>query len=69
MAVTVRKLDGDIIYAPLNIGSAWTPRNEGCRLTHIPTKSVIECIDYNTYHKNREACEVRLAQILKYPAN
>ena len=67
MTVTVTKLDKDSLYETLNIGSNWIPKNEGCRITHIPTRSVIECVDFQRYHENRLACEDRLIQILKYP--
>ena len=68
MSVTVTKLDKDIIYQTINIGTNWIPKNEGCRLIHVPTRSVIDCVDHNKYHQNRSACAARLEQILKYPA-
>jgi len=65
MSVTVTKLDKDTIYETINIGSAWIPKNEGCRITHIPTRSVIECVDYDSYRENVKECKDRLEQIIK----
>lgn len=66
MTVTVTKLEKDSIYETLNIGSNWIPKNEGCRITHIPTRSVIECVDHDSYRENVKECKDRLEQIIKW---
>ena len=52
MAVTISKLDTDIIVETINTGSSWIPKYNGIRLTHIPSKVIVKCCDYDSKHKN-----------------
>lgn len=60
----ISKLESDVIFQSINIGSSWVPKNIGIRLVHIPTRTVIECCDEKTERANRRKCEETLQNIL-----
>lgn len=54
----------DLSISTFNTGSAWVPRHNGVRVTHVPTKMFEECSEHRSEHANKqqafEALRVRV---------
>lgn len=58
--VKASRLVGDVIIQDVNTGSAWVRRHNGIRLTHVPSRLVLECCEHDSQHKNLAACYAAL---------
>lgn len=45
----------DLSISTFNTGSAWVPRHNGVRVTHLPTKMFEECAEHRSEHANKRS--------------